>query len=199
MLENEIKELMARDINTIDEIEKILEYLVKTVRTNLDIKDSSTRSCRESSMALMRLCDKLDIIYIPFNMSEIGMKGLEHHYGITEFSTEMGLIPILLDLTYIQFTEDKYIVNCENANESKSVIAPGNFISENNKENLVKNGYLTLTENNFNDYIRSFIETYKLVNKVNENVIYDNVYNNLNEFDINFVDKDYLCDRGITF
>ena len=99
----------------------------------------------------------------------------------------------MLDLTYIQFTEEKYPVN------GNSVLSPGNFISDENKDKLVQKGYLTLTEENLNDYIRSFVETHKIVNTTNEDFIYDKLYSLLNIFHINLVDKDYLNNKEITY
>ena len=189
----EIQKLISKDIKSIEDIKQILDYLVSNVRKNLDINDSSTRLCQESTIYLMRLCDKYNIPYIPLNMGELGMKDLQHHYGITGFQTEFGQICCLLDLTYIQFTEKEYPINGNN------VLSPGNFISDENKNILVKKGYLTLTEENLNDYIRSFIETHKLVSKTNEDFVYDKLYSNFKKFHINFVDKDYLNNKGFNY
>ena len=189
----EIHELISKDIKYIEDIKQILNFLVSITRKQLNINDSSTRLCQESSIYLMKLCDKFNIPYIPINMGELGMKDLEHHFGVTGFQTEFGQICFLLDLTYIQFTEEKYPVN------GNSVLSPVNFISDENKDMLVQKGYLTLTEENLNDYIRSFVETYKLVNKTNEAFIYDKLYSLLNTFHINLVDKDYLNNKEITY
>ena len=189
----EIQELISKDIKSIEDIKQILDFIVNIAREQLDIKDSNTRLCQESSIFLMNMCERLNIPYIPFNMGEIGMKDLEHHYGFTGFQTEFGQICFLLDLTYIQFTGEEYQINGNN------ILSPGNFISDENKNILVQKGYLTLTEENLNDYIRSFIETYKLVNKTNEDFIYDKLYTLLSNFHINIIDKDYLNNKGFNY
>ena len=189
----EIQKLINKDIKSIDDIKQILEFLVSSARRGLDINDSSTRLCQESTIYLMRMCDKYNIPYVPLNIGELGMKDLQHHYSVIGFQTEFGQICFLLDLTYIQFTEEKYPVN------GNSVLSPGNFISDENKDKLVQKGYLTLTEENLNDYIRSFVETHKIVNTTNEDFIYDKLYSLLNTFHINLVDKDYLNNKEITY
>ena len=103
-----IKELANKSVLTIDEIKIILDYIVNNIKSRLDINDASTKLCKESSMTVWNLCDRLNIPYIPFNASSIGMSELEHHFGITGFQTEYGQVCFLLDLTYIQFTQDTY-------------------------------------------------------------------------------------------
>lgn len=178
------------------EIKTILDSIVKKARSQLDINDSSTRLCKESSLLVARLCEQNDIPYIPFNMAEIGMPELEHHYGITGFKTDNGQICILIDLTYIQFTEKTYPVNVKNNQTVKNAIAPGNFISEENKNKLIKYGYITLTEDNVNDYFGSFIETNKRVNYINEENVFKKIYSHFNSFGINVLQSDYLNNKS---
>lgn len=199
MNEQLVIRLMSKQFKTIDDIKNILDFIVVDMRSSLDINNIDTRLCKECSISLINVCNKLGIPYIPFSMSEIGMEELEHHYGITGFNTEFGQICILLDLTYIQFNTSGYSVNLKNKLMDKQVLSPGNFISEKNKTMLVKSGYLTLTKENYDDYLRSFIETYKLLNPINEDLVYDIAYKNLEDFNINFSNKDYLNNKGITF
>ena len=183
----------------LDEVKLVLDSLVKEIRNNMYVNDSSTRLCKESSIALWQLCNDIGLPYIPCNLGDFNMKDLEHHYGITGFKTEYGQICFLLDLTYIQFTKNLYPVNINGMNGSKEVLAPGNFISEENKKNLINLGYMTLTEENYIDYLRSFIETNKLVNQINEAFIYEKAYSFLNQYHINLVEKDYINNRGISY
>lgn len=194
-----IKGLTSKSILTIDEIKIILDYIVNNIKSRLDINDTFTRLCKESSMAVWDLCNRLNIPYIPFNTGSLGMSELEHHFGITGFQTEYGQICILLDLTYIQFTQNKYPVNLKNQKNSKLVSSPGIFILEENKKQLLESRYLTLTEENFDDYISSFIESYKLVNNIDARIVYDEAYELLQKYGINLVDKDYLKNNGITY
>lgn len=196
---DKIRNLTSKPILSVEEVKEILDYLVNEIRITMDVNDSYTRMCKESSMKLGSICDRIDVPYIPFNMSSIGMGDLEHHYGITGFQTEYGQICFILDLTYIQFTQPTYPVNVNGNTITKYVTAPGNFITEKNKNNLIKDGYLIITEDNFDDYLRSFIETYKLVNPVNESQIYEKAYNELKCCGINFAQKDYLNNQGITY
>ena len=170
MNKEKLRLLVSKKVKDKEDIKEILDFVVSDVRSTLDINDSRTRLCKESSLALMNLCERVNIPYIPFNMGELGMKDLEHHYGITGFNTEYGQICILLDLTYVQFSKKMYPV------KGSEVLSPGNFISIGNKEMLIKKGYITLTQENLNDYIESFIESYKLVNNINETKVYENIY-----------------------
>lgn len=194
-MEESVKKIIDKGVLSIDEVKKVLDYLISCIRTTMDVNTSETRLCKESSMKLCSICDKLNIPYIPFSMSTYDMSELEHHYGITGFQTEFGQICFLLDPTYIQFTESLYYINKKGENNSKKVLSPGNFISSENKEFLISNGYLTLTQSSFNDYISSFIESFKLVNPINEEKIYELIYDSLRKFNINLVEKDYLRNR----
>jgi hypothetical protein len=199
MNEQHIRLITKKRILTIEEIKEILNYIVNKISTSLDINDSYTRLCKESSISVDNLCDKLNIPYIPFNMSEIGMGELEHHFGITGFNTEYGQICFLLDLTYIQFTEKTYPVNLKNGKGSKQVLSPGMFVSEELKKQLVNLRYITLTESNFEEYVGGFIESYRLANIVDERNAYDKIYELLRKYGINLVDKDYLNSEGKTY
>lgn len=183
---------------TLEEIKNKLDYIINTIRQNLDVNNSQTRMCKESSLHVLKLCDGLGIPYIPFSMGELGMPELEHHFGITGFNTEeYGQICFLIDLTYIQFTDKEYYINLRNKSEAKLSLSPGNFISDENKNNLLKNGYLTLTEETFNNYLGCFIEANKLVNNIDEQEIYQRAHTLLKNFGINFIDQDYLNNRTV--
>ncbi|MBQ9072538.1 MAG: hypothetical protein IJY25_05225 [Bacilli bacterium] len=199
MNKDQLKQLMTKQVLSLEEVKFVLDSLVNEIKNTMNVNDSSTRLCKESSMALWKLCSDIGLPYIPCSMSEINMSDLEHHYGITGFKTEYGQICFLLDLTYIQFTEDLYPVNVGGINGTKEVLSPGNFISEENQETLVNSGYITLTKENYDDYLRSFIETNKLVNQVNEDLIYGNAYSLLGQYHINFVEKDYINNQGISY
>lgn len=194
-----VKHLAIQQVVSIEEVKVILDYIINNVKARLDINDSSTRLCKESSMEVWNLCDRLNIPYIPFNLGSFGMSEMEHHFGITGFQTEHGQICFLIDLTYIQFTDSKYAINEKEKNTTKLVSSPGNFISEENKKQLLESRYLILTEKNFDDYISSFIESYRLANHIDERQSYDKAYDLLGEYNINLVNKDYLNNQGITY
>lgn len=199
MNEQHIKNIMKKNVLTLDEIKVVLDYIVNTISMHLDVNDSHTRLCKESSMLVATLCDKLNVPYIPFSMSEIGMGELEHHFGITGFKTEYGQICVLIDLTYIQFTEKTYPVNLKGEKGTKQVPAPGTFISDELKQQLINSRYITLTENNFEEYISGFIESYRIANSVDERNTYDKLYESLIMFGINLVDTDYLNGQAKTY
>ena len=191
MNEQQIKQILNKKIFTIDEIQLVLDYIVNNIKSKMDINHSYTRLCKESSLAVSDLCEKLKIPYIPFSLGSFGMKELEHHFGITGFPTEYGQICFLLDLTYKQFDVKEYPINLKNEKRTKLITSPGMFISEENKDQLINSRYLILTENNFEDYISSFIESYRLANKVDARLIYDKVYDDLLSCNINLIEKDY--------
>jgi hypothetical protein len=194
-----IKQLANKNELTIDEIRIILDYIVNTIKSKLDINDSYTRLCKESSMEVWNLCNKLNILYIPFNLGSFDMSGMEHHFGIISFQTEYGKIYFLIDLTYSQYVGKTYLINAKTNNSRKLVSSPCNFISEENKNQLLQFGYLTLTDKNFEDYISSFIESYRSSNSIDERNTYDKAYDLLEEYNINFVEKDYLKNESITY
>lgn len=194
-----IKQLAKKNILTIDETRLILDYIVNNIKSKLDKNVPFTRLCKESSMQVWSLCDKLNIPYIPLNLECLGMSEMKHHFGIVSFQTEYGKICFLIDLTYLQFIGKTYLVNAKTNNSTKLVSSPGNFISEENKNQLLQFGYLTLTDKNFEDYISSFIESYRSSNSIDERNTYDKAYDLLEEYNINFVEKDYLKNESITY
>ena len=199
MKEQQIKFLTKKDVLTKDEIKNILDYIVNTVGTFLHLSDSTTRLCKESSMYISNLCNKLNVPYIPFSMGEIGMGELEHHFGITGFNTEYGQICFLIDLTYIQFTEKTYPINLKNRKTTKHVWSPGTFVSDELKHQLINLGYVTLTNKNFEEYISGFIQSYGMANPLDERITYDKLYSLLESYGVNLVDNDYLKCTGKTY
>ena len=199
MKEQQIKQIINKGILDIEDIKIVLDYIVKKISSSMDINDSFTRLCKESSLSVSNLCDKLNIPYIPFSMGSIGMGELEHHFGITGFNTEHGQICFLLDLTYIQFTEKTYPINLKNVKGTKQVHSPGTFISDELKYQLVNSRYMTLTDKNFEEYISGFIESYRMANPIDERLAYDKLYELLENYGINLVDNDYLNDVGKTY
>ena len=187
-----IKKILNNYSLTAEQIKYILDFIVNKTITKISIKDSTTRDCKESSIFVNSLCNRLDIPYIPFSFSELNMNELEHHFGIAGFNTNIGQVCVLLDLTYIQFTEETYpVVNKKNM-RSVDVLSPVNFVDYSIVSSLVKSGYITLTKENFYEYINGFISSYKLVNQINENDVYNKLFNLFDKFDINFIEYDYL-------
>ena len=194
-----IKFIARKEELTIEDINEVINYIVNIVSESLNIKHSHTRLCKESSMAVATLCEKLNIPYIPFSMGEVGMGELEHHFGITGFNTKYGQICVLIDLTYVQFTEKTYPINLKNDKITKLVPSPGMFVSSELKEQLVNSKYMVLTENNFEEYISGFIESYRMANPLDERSAYDQLYELLSTFGINFSDEDYLNSQVKTY
>jgi len=194
-----IKFIARKEELTIEEIKEVINYIVNIISESLNIKYSHTRLCKESSMAVATLCEKLNIPYIPFSMGEVGMGELEHHFGITGFNTKYGQICVLIDLTYVQFTEKTYPINLKNDKITKLVPSPGMFVSSELKEQLVNSKYMVLTENNFEEYISGFIESYRMANPLDERSAYDQLYELLSTFGINFSDEDYLNSQVKTY
>lgn len=169
-----------------EEIKKILDYLIKTTRNILDIEENDSVKCIESSLFLRRLCDKIDIPYIPFANNELGMKELEHYYGIVAFNTEIGQVCFLIDATYIQFDKEKYPI------EGKLVTSPGKYINGDLKQQLINNGYFTMTHENIIEYLNSFVTSYNNLYKINNDLVITKFYKMLENFNIKVKDDDYL-------
>lgn len=188
MLED-IKKLKEKEYLTEEEVKIILNYLITTTRRKLDITEDDCIKCEESSMFLDRLCISTNIPYIRFSNSELGMKDLAHHYGIIGLNTEIGQVCFLLDATYMQFNKETYPV------ENKQVISPGEFIDENIKEQLIKDGFITLTKENAYQYINSFAESYSSLYKIDKDSVINNFFETLKTFNINILGEEYLTDN----
>lgn len=185
----DIKKLTQKEYLTQEEVRDVLNYLITTTRRKLNITEDDCIKCEESSMFLDRLCEIADIPYIRFANSELGMKELAHHYGILGLNTEIGQVCFLLDATYMQFNKETYPV------ENKQVISPGEFIDENIKEQLIKDGFITLTKENAYHYINSFVESYNTLYKIDKNLVINNFFETLKTFNINILGEEYLTDN----
>lgn len=194
-------QLMQKPTLTIEEVKLALDFISSEIRNNLDVNTPSTRLCKESSCAVEDLCYFLAIPCIQFCTSELGVTPLEHHFGILGFKTEQGQICFLVDLTYIQFSLDKYNIDAPKT-QVIPIISPGKFMDEAIKEELIKNGYLTLTEENITQYINGFINGYKSLyienqnknllklEKINEQDVFNKLYNLFKKYHINVVAED---------
>lgn len=182
---SDIKQLVEKGTLNKLEIETVLNYLIKTTRNSLHI-DADSVKCRESSLFLKELCDRVNIPYVPFANNELGMKELEHHYGIVGFNTEVGQICFLLDATYMQFNRNTYPVS------DKMVVSPGKSVGEKLKQQLINKGYFTVTHKNITEYLNGFIESYNSLYEIDSNLVFDKFYKELEKFNINIIDIDYL-------
>lgn len=184
-----IKELAHKDYLTKDEIRIVLNYLITTTRTNLNIDKYDSVKCVESSAFLDRLCEIIGIPYIRFANNELDMRELEHHYGILGLNTEIGQVCFLLDATYMQFDKKDYPI------DNVTVISPGEFIDENLKQQLINNGFFTLTPENIYEYLNSFVQSYSSLYKIDKDLVFNKFYELLKEFNINVIDDDYLSNN----
>lgn len=175
-----------------EKIDTALTSLINGVKNKL-AEDNNLCACYESSLTLWRLCDKVDIPYIGFNINEVGLNNFIHHYGICSVEGVCALI----DLTYNQFIDNKYPLYFDK--DRILVNSPINYLREENKYNLLTKGYMILTEENYIDYITSFINSYKSVKNIDDSIIYDKAYKLLEDFNIKFVEKEYLNNKKITY
>lgn len=184
-----IKKIARKDYLTKDEIRIVLNYLITTTRTNLNIDKYDSVKCVESSIFLDRLCEIIDIPYIKFSNNELGMRELEHHYGILGLNTEIDQVCFLLDATYMQFDKKTYTMS------NKLIVSPGEFIDENLKQQLINNGFFTLTPENIYEYLNSFVQSYSSLYKIDKDLVFNKFYELLKEFNINVIDHDYLSNN----
>lgn len=184
-----IKELVHKDYLTKDEIRIVLNYLITTTRDSLSIDEYDNVKCVESSTFLDRLCEIIDIPYIKFSNNELGINELEHHYGILGLNTEIGEVYFLLDATYIQFDKKTYTMS------NKLIVSPGEFIDENLKQQLINDGFFTLTPKNIYEYLNSFVQSYSSLYKIDKVLVSNKFYKLLKEFNINVIDDYYLLNN----
>ena len=183
---SDIKQLVGKGTLNKLEIETVLNYLIKATRKALDIDADDSVKCRESSLFLKELCYIVNIPYVPFANNELGMKELEHHYGIVGFNTKIGQICFLLDATYMQFNRNTYPVS------DKMVVSPGKSVGEKLKQQLINKGYFTVTHKNIIEYLNGFIESYNSLYEIDTDLVFDKFYKELKKFNINIIDSDYL-------
>lgn len=186
MLSNEIIEKLAQEQTlTVDEIKYVLDYITQEAKkkngiteTNHElyfkrpeqIEISHYTVCEECSKTLANLCNGLKIKNCIVDTQALGIPDLKHYFEIIKFNSADNLI-FIVDLTYIQFLKNTYPVYIDG--KAINVVSPGNFFSRKNKNNLMWNGHITCTEQNFKDYISAFIKSNKAIRNIDENAILD--------------------------
>lgn len=186
MLSNEIIEKLNQEKTlTVEEIRCVLDYIMQEAKkkngifeTNQElyfkkpeqIEISDYTVCEECSKEIAKLCRGFKIKNCIVDTQALGIPDLKHYFEIIKFNSEENLI-FIVDLTYIQFLKSKYPVYIEC--NKVDVVAPGKFFSVKNKNELMWNGYITCTEQNFKDYISAFIKSNKTGRNIDENEILD--------------------------
>lgn len=186
MLSNEIIEKLNQEQNlTPEEIKYVLDYIMQEAKNKNGITETNQELyfkrpeqivishytvCEECSKSLANLCNALKIKNCIVDTQALGIPDLKHYFEIIKFNSKDNLI-FIVDLTYIQFLKNTYPVHING--KPVDVVAPGNFFSRKNKNDLMWNGYITCTEQNFKDYISAFIKSNKTGRNIDENIILD--------------------------
>jgi len=132
-----IEKLNQKSVLTIEEINIILDELVKHVSNRLKkVPIGNLKKCNESDMFVGNFCEQTNLIYFPLTTKQLDNDDLFHKSGLVIFRGENKYISYLVDLTFNQF---------------KNVKMNNNLLY-----NLLKDGYLEFTEYNFKNYIDSF-------------------------------------------
>ena len=171
-----------------DEIQLVLSFIKDTVIHNLDEKygDHKVR-CQESSIFIAELSYRFNFAYYGFDTGSLFMKELYHHFGFVGFNGTNHPNWYLIDLTFEQFNRKTYPVYIDS--KSQNIISPGNYISKDNKERLLKDGYLKLTQENLNDYIDAFIKSYSTKKFIDKQLVYNKLFGDLDRFNIKFANQ----------
>ena len=186
MLSNEILvKLDQEQTLTPTEIKCVLDYIMQEAKKKNGINETNQQLyfkkteqieishytvCEECSKSLANLCNGLKIKNCIVDTQALGIPDLKHYFEIIKFNSAENLI-FIVDLTYIQFLKNTYPVYIDG--KVVDVVSPGKFFSTKNKNELMWNGYLTCTEQNFKDYIGSFIKSNKTGRNIDENAILD--------------------------
>lgn len=186
MLSNEIIEKLDQEQTlTVEEIKYVLDYIVEKAKKNSGINETQKQLyfkkpeeirisdytvCKECCEEISKLCRAFKIKHSKVNTQRLLIPDLKHYFEIIKFNSEENLV-FILDLTYIQFLKNRYPVYIND--KTIDVVAPGKFFSRKNKNDLMWNGYITCTEENFKDYLNAFIISNKMVRNINQNEILD--------------------------
>lgn len=164
-----IEKLKQEDLLTIEEINVILNELVKNVRDRLEkVPIGDLKKCNESDFFVGNFCREMNLIYFPLTTQPLDNDDLFHKFGLVIFKGKEKYILYLVDLTFNQF---------------KNVKMDNNLLY-----NLLNNGYLEFTEYNFKNYI----DVFTLSNDKNNIDLYSVVCEDLKNFNIRFnLDEDY--------
>lgn len=184
LISNKLK--MGQPLTT-EETKIFLDHLVFVVRRDTkitDIKDIDCAKCNETSrlvgaFTIFNNCD-CDIL----SFKQIMDIELTHHSNIVSINTVEGIKNFLVDLTYIQFFKDSYILdNLKTMNFKKYIITNEQITLS---KNLIEQGYVEFTEDNFKLYIEAFLDAYSEVMNIDKTEAYQKLYDYLNNQKLKF-------------
>lgn len=173
-MSNQILEKLKEEQDlTLEEILIVLNDIVIRVREKLErVKMNSSMKCNESNHFIGNMCERLNLIYFPLTTHELKEDRLFHKFGLIIFNSQSHPISYLIDLTYDQFKVEEYGNN-----------SPIKYVSKELENNLIHNGYIPFTRDNFENYVMSF----KLASNNKESVnLLTSIYNDFSEFGITF-------------
>lgn len=173
-MSNQILEKLRQEQDlTIEEILIVLNYVVTSVREKLTkVPIGNLMKCNESDYFIGQMCERLNLAYFPLTTHELKEDRLFHKFGLIIFNSQTHPISYLIDLTYDQFKVEEYGNN-----------SPIEYVSKEIAYNLIHEGYIPFTRENFENYIMAF----KLASKNKESVnLLTSIYNDFSEFGIHF-------------
>ena len=194
-MSNEIIEKVINcDILTQEEVDFVIDFIAKTVIRNLknNFNDDYETKCDYSSQYLLELSSKMNYAYYGYETEQFLMPELKHHFGFVGFKTEVGPLWYIIDLTYKQFENENYPIALNGTRIT--IEGPANKISDENKDLLLKKGYIKLTHRNLRVYIDSFIKSYP--KNINPDYIYQIVYKELDDKQISIQSDDQFSSSG---
>ena len=163
MMNELIEKLKQDNLLTIEEINIILNELVKNVRDKLEkVPMGDFKKCNEADFFIGNFCNRVNLIYFPLTTQLLDNDDLFHKFGLVIFKGEKKYITYLVDLTFNQF---------------KNIKMDNNLLYE-----LLNNGYLEFTEYNFKNYINSFT----LANNKNNIDLFSIICKDFEKFNIKF-------------
>lgn len=171
---NQILEKLKQEQDlTIEEIFIVLNDIVTRVREKLiKVPIGNLMKCNESDYFIGQMCERLNLAYFPLTTHELKEDRLFHKFGLIIFNSQTHPISYLIDLTYDQFKVEEYGNN-----------SPIEHINKEVAHNLIHNGYIPFTRDNFENYVMAF----KLASNNKESVnLLTSIYNDFSQFGITF-------------
>lgn len=187
MIEDIKNKLQSGKALTMNEVETFLNFEAVSIRRKVGITDPYDTNCAKCAetrflTGVSMFNNNCDCELLP--IKKLLNIELTHYATAVEIPTIEGMKWYLMDLTYSQFFQDKYLLD-----DGTYMPLKKDFVTDIESrfaDDLRKKGYVELTRENIKLYIDSFLNAYSKVRHINRNEIYQSV-------------NQYLSDKGIKY
>ena len=173
---------------TVENLDCCIYFICQEVKGKHRVDIACLDSCRKCKEVCIDSCHIFSGAGIGFDFIQFSKLGLKDPYHVALFVkgySDQGITYYIYDPTYVQFNDKHYCID-----KGCYYQGPGNYMDEEVRDQLIRNGFLPLTTQNMKAYIDSFIDAYNNRSDIDVKLSKEDVYSIL---------SDHLDEFGFSF